>query len=60
MKLKNCVVGKEVILKGFDGVYEIMDMDKEAPLTKVRIKDTSCKIHKGLWVRNKDIKALKK
>ena len=29
MKLKNCVIGKEVILKGFDGIYEIMDIDKE-------------------------------
>lgn len=60
MKLKNCVIGKEVILKGFDGIYEIMDIDKEDPQTKVRIKDTSCKIHKGLWVRHKDIKAVKK
>lgn len=60
MKLKNCVIGKEVILKGFDGIYEIMDIDKEDPQAKVRIKDASCKIHKGFWVRHKDIKAIKK
>lgn len=60
MKFKNCKIGKEVELKGFVGVYEIMDIDKEDPSTKVRIKDTSCKIHQGFWVRHEDIKAIKK
>lgn len=60
MKLKNCEIGKEVKLKGFDGIYEIMDIDKEDPLTKVRIKDTCSVHHRGLWVRHKDIKAIKK
>lgn len=60
MKLKNCEIGKEVKLKGFDGVYEIMDIDNEDPLTKVRIKDTTSHRHKGLWVRHKDIKAIEK
>lgn len=60
MKLKNCEIGKEVKLKGFDGIYEIMDIDKKDPLTKVRIKDTTSQRHRGLWVRHKDIKAIKK
>ena len=60
MKFKNCEIGKEVKLKGFDGVYEIMDIDEEAPLTKVRIKDTTSTRHRGLWVCHKDIKSIKK
>ena len=60
MKFKNCAIGEKVKLKGFDGIYEIMDIDKADPITKVRIKDTTSTRHRGLWVRHKDIKSIKK
>ena len=59
MKFKNCDIGKEVRLKGIDGNYEILDIDKHDPVTKVRIKSVDSN-YMGFWVRHKDLKAIKK
>lgn len=61
MKLKNCIVGTQVYLKECKdfGIYEILDIDKNDPSTKVRIKHTE-DTSRGFWARHKDLKVVKK
>lgn len=60
MKLKNCEIGKKVRLKAFKeaGFYEVVDIDKKGPKTKVRIKNMESN-NCGFWADHKDLKVVK-